>query len=163
MTETEKPEVEAAPAPPQQPDPIPDGWVEIAHLSVEQHKNLERQLVRQLGAGKVKLPALLPHWDHFIVRAEYAAAIAQMNPNEAPCPDTVTRVQMLTWLIQNNKLAPLRAALAADTSIDGQVNAMLFDEAPVFNRISALVVAIGKALQASAADLDAMFVAASKL
>jgi len=79
-----------------------------------------------------------------------------------PVPDSVTQVQMRTYLITAGLLDVVTAALATDQTTQGRINLATFEYASVIQRAHPLITAMGATIGMTPEQLDAAFVAASQ-
>lgn len=93
-----------------------------------------------------------------------SAISAHLNPPEAspPVPSTVTMVQARFALLDAGHLQTVKDSILALPSPAGDYAREEFEYSTVVKRESKLVKAMAEMLELSDADLDALFIAASK-
>lgn len=94
---------------------------------------------------------------------EIAHAIAHPPAFPDPVPASVTRRQLKEQLIRMERLHEVEATVSAIPGTEGRIARNWWAEAVEFRRDHPLVSAIGGTLGLTAAQIDALFVAAAKL
>lgn len=97
--------------------------------------------------------------------SDAALAEAIANPPDAPAtvPASVTRRQLKEQLIRMDRLHEVEATVSAIPGTEGRIARNWWAEAVEFRRDHPLVAAIGGTLGLTAAQIDALFVAAAQL